>query len=524
MFLQARKTQTQFHGYSVEFSPFVDTLVAVGTAQYFGIVGNGRQYVYEMLPEGGLTPIRAFDTPQGVYDCAWSENHGQELVTSCADGSVKLWHLETRDQFPIQNYHEHKHEVSGVNWNLVAKDSFASASWDGSIKIWKPEVPHSVLTLSEHSSAVYNAVWSTQDHSLVASCSGDGTVKIWDLNSGRAITTIAAHGNEVLALDWNKYNQFEVVSGSTDCSIKVWDIRNLAREVRMFPGHNYAVKKIKCSPHDPDVIASVSYDMSVGIWNTKSPYPRLQNAQHHSEFVFGFDFSLFWLHVRGIDKQSCGTTLVAHRRRRVKFVFVCAIERIIFDVYEDKMETPKKTGFWTQHVDASSGRTYYFNMALGRSYWKLPPEVQAQVEKPALDVLRDWDPETAERKYGVANEPPTAGDDEEIRRKREVALAKSRMETIETQVAASTKLSLEERMTLATYKRKAVEVQSSTSNNRLPASESSNEYLELVRQLQQNDNGEEGAGGKWLALYRSWKEIDFSSCADNFLGFKSKSS
>lgn len=171
----------------------MDNLVAVGTAQYFGIVGNGRQHVYEMLPAGdwpgtlrlfqrlrwsevliGCCGDRCelFDTPQGVYDCAWSENHGQQLVSSCADGSVKLWHLQTRDQFPIQNYHEHKQEVSGVNWNLVAKDSFASASWDGSVKIWKPEVPHSVLTLAEHSNAVYNAVWNTQNNSLVASCSG----------------------------------------------------------------------------------------------------------------------------------------------------------------------------------------------------------------------------------------------------------------------------------------------------------------------------------------------------------------
>lgn len=41
----------------VEFSPFVDNLVAVGTAQYFGIIGNGKQSVYEMLPSGELALV-----------------------------------------------------------------------------------------------------------------------------------------------------------------------------------------------------------------------------------------------------------------------------------------------------------------------------------------------------------------------------------------------------------------------------------------------------------------------------------
>ncbi|GMF30412.1 unnamed protein product [Phytophthora lilii] len=135
-------------------------------------------------------------------------------------------------------------------------------------------------------------------------------------------------------------------------------------------------------------------------------------------------------------------------------------------------------------------------MALGRSYWGLPAELQAQVKRPTLDALREWDPESAERKYGAANQQ-VGGEDEEIRRKREEALAKSRSEAAEAQ-AASTKLSLEERMALAAQKRKAAEVQSNAAGNRPTSSSGSNEYLELVRQLQQNDDGEEGTGGKWL--------------------------
>ncbi|OQR94041.1 hypothetical protein ACHHYP_01903 [Achlya hypogyna] len=34
----------------------------------------------------------------------------------------------------------------------------------------------------------------------------------------------------------------------------------------------------------------------------------------------------------------------------------------------------EKKGLWTQHVDEASGRTFYFNVAYGRSFWTLPDE------------------------------------------------------------------------------------------------------------------------------------------------------
>lgn len=38
-------------------------------------------------------------------------------------------------EFPVVNWVEHKREVFGVGWNLVAKDTCLSCSWDGTIKI-----------------------------------------------------------------------------------------------------------------------------------------------------------------------------------------------------------------------------------------------------------------------------------------------------------------------------------------------------------------------------------------------------
>lgn len=39
-----------FNGYAVQFSPF-DDRIAVATAQNFGIIGNGKQYVLKVAQE-----------------------------------------------------------------------------------------------------------------------------------------------------------------------------------------------------------------------------------------------------------------------------------------------------------------------------------------------------------------------------------------------------------------------------------------------------------------------------------------
>lgn len=41
--------RTAFNGYAVKFSPFEEGRLAVATAQNFGIIGNGRQYVLQVI-------------------------------------------------------------------------------------------------------------------------------------------------------------------------------------------------------------------------------------------------------------------------------------------------------------------------------------------------------------------------------------------------------------------------------------------------------------------------------------------
>ncbi len=73
--------KTPFNGYAVEFSPFDETKLACATAQHFGIVGNGKQHIFDVKPKE-MFEIRSFDTKDGLYDCSWSEDNENHLVAS----------------------------------------------------------------------------------------------------------------------------------------------------------------------------------------------------------------------------------------------------------------------------------------------------------------------------------------------------------------------------------------------------------------------------------------------------------
>lgn len=313
------KFRTQdFKGYALQYSPYFENRLAVGSAANFGIVGLGRLYVLRLNPTANPnSPLqivceKTFDTQDGIFDVVWSESHENQLVTCSGDGSIKLWDTTLND-FPIRNWTEHNKEVFSIGWNLIDKTHFVSSSWDGTIKLWNPELAQSLNTLTGHTGCIYNAQFSPHEPNIIASCAGDQTIRIWDLRTrqtgphGNCVAIIHGHDGEILSLDWNKYHQKTLVTGSVDCTIKSWDLRmagmnastNRQAEIFRLQGHQFAVRKVRCSPLSGNIILSSSYDMTMRVWNTDPAFMKNNNSglayvdDSHSEFVFGLDVNMF---------------------------------------------------------------------------------------------------------------------------------------------------------------------------------------------------------------------------------------
>ena len=73
--------KTPFNGFSVKFSPYNPNRIAVATAQNFGIIGNGRQEVFDITPNG-LVPIASFDTGES-QDAARPALHPRSAAPPC---------------------------------------------------------------------------------------------------------------------------------------------------------------------------------------------------------------------------------------------------------------------------------------------------------------------------------------------------------------------------------------------------------------------------------------------------------
>jgi peroxin-7 len=91
------------------------------------------------------------------------------------------------------------------------------------------------------------------------------------------VQVIPAHKYEVLSCEWNKYNPNLLLTGSVDKEIRAWvrlpprciaaaayappvvqDIRKAVEPVRVMRGHQFAVRRLKCSPHNERTVLSAS--------------------------------------------------------------------------------------------------------------------------------------------------------------------------------------------------------------------------------------------------------------------------
>src|SRR5262245_53162176 len=149
--------------------------------------------------------------------------------------------------------------------------------------LWAQE-PKLRATLQGHTQPVVSVAFSP-DGKTLASASYDGTLKLWDVTTAKERTTLQGHTGCVGTVAFNPDGKTlaSAIMGSPiadpdNNTIKLWDVTT-SKERAILQGHEGMVYSVAFSP-DGKTLASVSHDETVKLWNVATGKERTSFQGH----------------------------------------------------------------------------------------------------------------------------------------------------------------------------------------------------------------------------------------------------
>jgi hypothetical protein len=156
----------------------------------------------------------------------------------------------------------HRAVVSAVSWSPDG-NRLATASWDGTTKVWEATGGRELFTLKGHTTMVNTVSWSPDGKRLVTA-GNDATAWVWDGVSGQELLPFKGHTRPVWSVSWSPDGKW-LATGSDDGTAKVWETAS-GRELITLKGHRDWVQSVSWSP-DGKRLATGSYDGTAKVWN-----------------------------------------------------------------------------------------------------------------------------------------------------------------------------------------------------------------------------------------------------------------
>ena len=183
--LRMHKTE----GYAVDWSPLLST------GKLLTGDNNGDIYVTTRTAgEGWATDSRPFTGHEGsVEELQWSPSERNVFASASSDGTIKVWDVRSKSRKAALSVQVSNTDVNVMSWSHQTTHLLASGADDGVWAVWDlrqwkpnnssstPSKPTPVASFNFHKEQITSVEWHPTDDSTVAVAAGDDTLTLWDL-------------------------------------------------------------------------------------------------------------------------------------------------------------------------------------------------------------------------------------------------------------------------------------------------------------------------------------------------------
>lgn len=187
------------------------------------IVVGGDDYQIRVFNYNTAEKVAQFEA-HSDYIRTLAVHPTQPLIISGGDDSaVKMWDWE-QGWRNVRTFEGHSHYVMGLAFNPKDPNTFASASLDGSIKIWSLGSTTSNISFLAHEAQGVNFVeyYPYSDKPYLITSSDDKTIRVWDYQMKGNVATLEGHTANVSFAVFHPELPI-IISGAEDNSIKIWN-------------------------------------------------------------------------------------------------------------------------------------------------------------------------------------------------------------------------------------------------------------------------------------------------------------
>ncbi|NXG09103.1 WDR17 protein, partial [Sakesphorus luctuosus] len=209
--------------------------------------------------------LRDLGHVETIFDCKFKPDNPDLLATASFDGTIKVWDINTLSA--VYTSPGNEGVIYSISWAPGDLNCIAGATSRNGGFIWDVRKGKIITRFSEHGkNGIFCIAWSHKDSKRIATCSSDGFCIIRTIDGN--VLHKYKHPAAVFGCDWSQNNKDMIATGCEDKNVRVYYLATSSDQpLKVFTGHTAKVFHVRWSPLREGILCSGSDDGTVRIWD-----------------------------------------------------------------------------------------------------------------------------------------------------------------------------------------------------------------------------------------------------------------